>query len=185
MAKQPGSAGSHQGIHRSKEQTGSHHAQFGSQQDRKQEGRGQSPEIIEGKDLGDEVLELEPVFENSQEKGNFQPYQNADYDDQEIKEGLQRPGIRKRQKQDGCGKPADDPHQNFDGDELSHQPLANKAGKVGSEAHGKKVGPDNGRELGNGVPQQITGEGSGDQFINQPTGSDNENRKKEGVGHVP
>jgi hypothetical protein len=57
---------------------------------------------------------------------------------------------------------------------VSSKPLAQEARQPGTHAHGKQVGADDRRELGDRVAQQVAGQRAGDQFVDQPAAGDDQ-----------
>ena len=146
---------------------------------------GQRAQIIERQDVRDQVAELEAPFENPHQQRNLQAHQDAHGDHQEIQRELEAVRIGEGQKQRRGRESADHAHHQLDRDEPRHQRSAQISRRRASEAHREQIRPDDGRELQNAVAEQIAGERSGDQLINEPAGGDQQDGEKKKRQHAP
>ncbi len=144
----------------------------------------QSPNVVKGKDVGDQVFEIKLVFEDAHQYRNLQADQQAGQAHQAIQQGLKCFYVLKEDEKDGSTKSSDESDQELDADESRNQIGFDVLGEERANPHGKEIDPDDDGKLGHRITQEVTGEGTCYQFIDQAAGGNDKYRYEEQVFQV-
>jgi len=176
----------HRHIEHAEQQAGAHHAQLRRQDQREENGDHQGAQVIEGEHLRDQVLEGQFALQDAHDQGDFQPDQRTDAEYHQVEHQLERcrqPG--EDQEQADRGKTAEQADHQLDLDETADQVAGDVFRQPRPGAHGEQVGADHRRELHDRIAQQVGRQRTGNQFVGQAAGGDDEDGKEEGVAHGP
>ena len=134
--------------------------------------------------MRDQIAKLEAVFQDAHQQRDFQAHQHADDDARpaySIKLEALRVGEGEKQRDEE--KPPTSPTISSMETKRATRPRCDEPREIAADAHGEQVAADDGGKLQDAVAEQVAGERTGDQLVDEPAGGDEEDREKEDDGH--
>src|SRR5215213_3994778 len=182
-AKEPYRPEGDAGVDDPEQERRSHEPEVRHEEDRKSERGSERAEIVEGENVGDDVLERVAVLEDPHQQRDLQPDEHAKDRDEHVEHEPERAGVREGEKEDRGREPADQPDEQLDGDEPCDEAAREEPRQPASHPHGEEVGPDHRGELRHAVAEQIARERARDELVDQPARGDEEDGEEEGESH--
>src|SRR5262249_60838604 len=165
-------------------QRGPAQAELGHEEDRAEHGGDQRPEVVERQHPRDEFLEVELVLQNSHQEREFEADQHTDQEHGAEEEYLEVSEPAEREEQQRTGQPTDQRDPDLDLDERPGQPLLDEPGEPRPDPEGRQVDADDERELGDRVAQDVAGQRSREQLVDEPAGGDHQDVQEQDRGAV-
>ena len=179
-AKEPERPDRDAGIEKAEEGAGADQPELRNEEKRKGDRDRERAEVVEGEHLRDQRLEAAAraagmALQDAHDERNLEADQDADGEDERVEREAER-GRRQRlqREQRRRHQAADQADQQLDAQELRHQLALEVARQPRADAHREQIAADDGRELEHAIAQEVTGERTGDQLIDQPTSGDEE-----------
>ncbi len=168
-----------QRVHEAEEKCRPDEAEPGRQHERKGDRDGQRADVVEREHLGDDVLQSEPLPEDSHDERDLEADEDPHEDHDRVEHHAEaRARVGEGQEHDGRGEAAQYGDHQLDVDETRDEAGDDVARQVGTRAHGGEVHADHHRELRDRVAQQVGRGRGGDQLVDEPAGRDDEDRRE-------
>ena len=163
------------GVHQAKKQAGADQAQLGNEHQRESDRHRQRAQVVEGEHLRHQILEGDVAPQDAHHQRDLQPHQDAHQCHQSVEQKMKRARqIAIGQEQQRRHGATGERHQQFDAQEMGRQLPLEEARAVGAQAHGEQIAADDGGELQHRVAQQVGGDGTSGEFVDETAGGHHE-----------
>src|SRR6202030_4326926 len=144
--------------------------------DGKQKGGSERPEIVERQDVRHDVAKVIAATDDAHQERDLKSHKDSNHDYKGVHQKLKSLGVCECKKQQCRRESSNHAEKQFDPDKAVGKTAINVAGEGAPNSHREEVTANDRRKLKHAVAEQVAGERSRNELVNEPTGSNQQDR---------